>query len=221
MVVSALAAATVVCSGCSSTNRVHPGLRAPEGQDLDRAIARGKSLIVSGADPQDAFARRVVPINERVSAEVILRSAGLCLPADRIAYEIAKSGDSSDGGVRGATAAAIKAIGRELMCYAEVQVPNAMDPTTTITFALRTSTGAEYPPMAVEKPFLLREFNPGEFDPTAAPAGVYAYLVHFPVVGGPGVPPIGPTASSVTLAVSDGTGEGSYTFELPRVQEEQ
>ncbi len=215
----AFVAATVLATGCANKNVLHPALQIG-GQELDRAIARGQNMMAQGVDPQDALSYRMVDVNQRVSGEVILRSAGICMPADLIAYDIAKSGDASDSGVRRATAQALKETESQLVCVAKVQLPASADPATALTFSLRTSMGQQYPPLAVETPQLLGSFE-SPYDPSAAPASLYYYVIRFPVRGGPGVPPIGPQVSSLTLGVSDGTAEATYTFQLPKVETAQ
>jgi len=174
-------------------------------------------MISSGEAPEDAFAYRTVDVTERLSSEVIVRSAGICLPVDRLAYEIAKGGDSSERGTRKAISQATRAADRELMFVASMQLAQTFDP-ANIQFKLRTNTATEYPPIAVDMPVLLREVRPS-FDPTAAMAELYYYVVHFPVSGGPGVPPIGPEVTSLTLVISDGTSEATVEFPLPKVEQ--
>ena len=203
-------------TGCSNRAALHPALRV-QSQDVERATRRGQSMIGSGEAPEDAFAYRTVDVTERLSSEVIVRSAGICLPVDRLAYEIAKGGDSSERGTRKAISQATRAADREVMFVASVQVSQTFDP-ANIQFKLRTNTAMEYPPIAVDMPVLLREVRPS-FDPTAAMAELYYYVVHFPVSGGPGVPPIGPEVTSLTLVISDGTSEATVEFPLPKVEQ--
>jgi hypothetical protein len=202
-------------AGCSSMEVVHPALRLQD-QEVAPATQRGLDLIAAGQCPDEAFAFWLVDVNERVSPEVIVRSAAIALPADRLAYEVAKAGDSSEAGVRRAVAQAGKAIRLEVMFVATIELPQTQDP-ATIQFALKT-TAAEYPPVAVEAPVLLRDIH-RSYDPAAAPSELYSYLVHFPVRGGPGVPPIGPEATTLTFIVRDAGGEVSVPFALPRPQQ--
>ncbi|MFB3883432.1 MAG: hypothetical protein ACE149_19375 [Armatimonadota bacterium] len=211
------AALAILLAGCSNRAALHPGLRV-QSQDVERATKRGQSMIAAGEAPEDAFAYRTVDVSERLSSDVIVRSAGICLPVDRLVYEIAKSGDASDRGVRRAVSQATRAADRELMFVASVQLSQGYDP-ATIQFWLMTNSGTRYPPIAVETPVLLREVRPS-FDPTAGMANLYYYVVHFPVSGGPGVPPIGPEVTSLTLIVSDGTSEARVEFPLPRAEQQ-
>jgi hypothetical protein len=203
-------------TGCSNRAALHPALRV-QSKDVERATRRGQGLVDSGAAPEDAFAYRTVDVTERLSSEVIVRSAGICLPVDRLAYEIAKGGDSSERGTRRAISQASRAADRELMFVASVQLTQTFDP-AGIQFRLRTNAATEYPPIAVDMPVLLREVRPS-FDPAAAMAVLYYYVVHFPVSGGPGVSPIGPEVTSLTLVISDGTSEAMVEFPLPTVEQ--
>ena len=206
-----LASLALLLSGCSAKERYHSALVVLD-EDISRGTSRGKSLIASGANPSDAYASRMNDVNIRVSSDVILRSAGIGLPADEIAYQIAAGGDSSDAGIRRGVAGAIKTMERELKAMAIVQVSKTRDP-ASIEFTLRSSTGTEYPPIAVETPTFLRDVT-ATYDPTATAAALYAYTIHFPSRGGPGVPPIGPTVRSIALLVKDGEYEARADFPL-------
>lgn len=206
-------AVTLISGGCSSKSSVHP-IFSVETADIDLAAQRGKDLINRGAKPEDAYYYQAADINQRISSDVIVRTAGMVMPVQRIAYEIAKSGDTSDAGLRSSIAEGLKAAENELMCFAEIQIPMTMDP-AGITFKLKTNTGTTYPPIAVETPIMLREFKPA-YDLTASNAAVYYYVIRFPVRGGPGVPPIGPSVMSLTMTMSDGSGQVSYTCDLPK-----
>ncbi len=201
----------LLLSGCSTKERYHSALLVLD-EDISRGRSRGERLISRGANPSDAYASRMEDVNIRVSSDVILRSAGLCLPVDEIACQIAAGGDPSDAGIRRAVASAIKTVERELKAIAIVQVSKTRDP-ASIDFVLRSSTGTEYPPIAVEAPTFLREVT-ALYDPTAPPAVLYAYTIHFPCRGGPGVPAIGPTVRSITLVVKDGEYSAMAIFPL-------
>jgi len=197
--------------GCSGKQRIHPALVLTD-DDITRGISRGKSLITSGADPTDAFSFRMVDVNQRVSTDVILRSAGLCMPQDEVAYEVAANGDTSDAGVRKAVTQAVKRTERELRAIAIVQVAKARDP-ASIGFVLESNTRVKYPATRIEAPTYIRDVSPG-FAAAEPPAAMYFYTVFFPVRGGPGVPPVGPTVRSLSLAVKDGDFEGYTEFAL-------
>jgi hypothetical protein len=203
----------LAAGGCSSRETLHPALQVSD-QDMTRAVNRGKSTIASGGDPADVFKWRLMDVNVRISADVILRSAGCCWPQDEVCYQVALGGDRSDAGVRRAVNKALRTIERELRCVATVQVPKDRDP-ASVDFALRTNLGVEYPPVAVETPQWVRDISP-TFDKSAPPAALYYYVVRFPIEGGPGVPPVGPNVRSLSLLVRDGEAEGSATFDLPR-----
>lgn len=207
-----LVSLAVSLSGCSAKERYHSALVVMD-EDISRGTSRGKSLVASGANPSDAYASRMDDVNLRVSSDVILRSAGIGLPADEVAYQIAVGGDSSDAGIRRAVTNAIKAMERELKAVAIVQVSKTRDP-ASVDFTLRSSTGTEYPPIAVETPAFLRDVT-AAYDPTAPASALYTYTIHFPSRGGPGVPPIGPTVRSISLLVKDGEYEARVDFPLP------
>jgi hypothetical protein len=207
----------VLLIGCSGRDRLHPAFRLDD-DELTRAISRGKRVAATG-DPDEAFRARIVDVNTQISSDVILRKAGPCWPADEIAYQIACSGDTSDAGIKKATKVGLKVIAREMRFTAIVQIPKTSD-TASIKFALRTGQGTEYPPIAVETPVYIRDVNP-IFDRTAPPAALYRYTVHFAVLGGPGVPPIGPTVRSLAFVVKADDSEASVRFAIPRDREKR
>jgi hypothetical protein len=210
-----LGLAVVFAGGCSSRDRLHPGLRLDD-DELTDAIKRGKRVCATG-DPQQAFLGRVRDVNTQISSDVILRKAGPCWPADEIAYQIALGGDTSDAAIKQAANAGLKIVERQMRFVAILQVSNDRDP-ASVEFALRAGAGTEYPPISVEAPAFIRAVNP-TFDRSARPAGLYSYMVHFPVVGGPGVPPIGPATRSLELVVKVDDSEGSIRFTIPKDRE--
>jgi hypothetical protein len=205
--------AGLIAGGCGKQSDIHPALRV-EGQDLERAKQRGRSLARSGADPYTAYAMGLQDVNLRASAHVILRSAGCCWPRDEVAFEIARRGDSSDAGVTRAARDALRTAERELKFVLIVQMPKDRDP-ASIEFALQTGGGQEYPPVVVEEPYYLRDAE-SYHDADAPLSGVYYYVVRFPVRGGPGIPPIGPQVRTLYLVLRDGELEASVAFTMPR-----
>lgn len=201
--------------GCASKEKIHPALRV-EGEELERAVRRGESLAKRGADPYEAFIRGSVNVNKRLSPGVILWSAGVCWPAEQISFQIARSGATTDAEIRRATRGALKLVENELRCTATIQIPKSRDP-AGVEFLLRTNSGVEYPPVAVETPVYLRD-TVSVLDPTAPASGVYYYVVRFPIRGGPGVPAIGPQVRSLFLVISDGIGQAPVEFRMPRVE---
>ena len=210
-----IALAGMVIGGCASRDRLNPAFRLND-DELTNAIKKGKRLIPTG-DPEQAFSRQVIDVNTQISSDVILRKAGPCWPENEIAYQIALGGDSSDAAVKQATNTGLKFIEREIRFVAVLQMASERDP-TGIQFALRTSQGTEYPPISVETPQFIRNVSP-TFDRTAKPAKLYSYTVFFPVAGGPGIPPIGPTVNSLDFVVKVGDSEGSARFFIPRDRE--
>jgi hypothetical protein len=213
LLASALLALALAAPGCGGKEKIHPALRV-EGEELDRAIRRGKGLVSRGADPYEAFTRGTVDVSERISADVILWSAGICWPSEQVAFQIAEAGDASDAGIRRAVREAVKLVERELRCTATVQLPTSRDP-ADIQFRLRSNTGVEYPPLAVETPIFIRE-TASILNPNAPSSAIYYYVVRFPIRGGPGVPAIGPQVNSLFLVLNDGLGEATAEFRLPR-----
>ena len=208
-----MACLSILAAGCSSESRINPVFRLDDTQ-IQRAITSGKNAVLGGVDPNNLLTSQMIDVNLRVSADVVLRSAGCCWPTQEVAYEIAMAGDSTDAGVRRAVSAAMRAIEREMKCVATVQLPMDKDP-GSITFALRTNTGVEYPPIAVEKPVFIREVT-SIYDPTAPAGALYLYVVRFPVRGGPGVPPVGPNVTSLNFVVKDGEAEAQVNFPIPQ-----
>jgi hypothetical protein len=211
------AAAWAVCLalvlGCSGESRINPVFRI-EGEQLDRAINAGANAVSAGTDPNDLLSTQMEDVNLRVSSGVILRSAGCVWPSQEVACEIAKGGDNSDAGIRRAVNTARRTVEREMKCVALIQVPNDKDP-SSVTFALRTNTAVQYPATAVETPVFVREVT-SVYDPTAAAGALYFYVIRFPVRGGPGVPPVGPEVTALSLVVMDGEAEAQVTFPIPK-----
>ena len=202
-------------AGCSGGSQLHPALLV-QGEDLERAKQRGRSLIDRGDDPYDAYTCAFVDVNQRVSANVVFRSAGCCWPADEVAYQIARNGDSSAGAVRDTARRALRSIAQRIKLTAVVQLPKDRDP-ASIGFVLRTNTGGEYPAVEVGQPVLMRYVQP-YYDANAPISAMYYYEVLFPVRGGPGIPPIGPNVSTLHLVVKDEEQEASASFRMPRVR---
>jgi hypothetical protein len=213
LLVLAVGVSTLVCWGCGRRGDIHPALRV-EGEDLERAKKRGCSLVNQGADPYEAYQRGMQDINTRVSAHVILRSAGCCWPQDEVAFQIAQRGDSSDAGVRLAVREALKTAERELKFAVVVQMPKDRDP-AEVEFLLRAIPGVEYPALLVEEPYYLRDAD-SYYDENAPASAMYYYVVKFPVRGGHGIPPIGPQVSTLNLVVRDGELEATAIFRMPR-----
>ncbi len=203
----------LMLAGCSGESSINPVFR-PDDTQIQRAITSGKNAILGGVDPNSLLTSQMIDVNLRVSSEVILRSAGCCWPTQEVAYQIASAGDSTDAGIRKAVNAAKRVIEREMKCVATIQLPMNRDP-GSITFALRTNTAVEYPPIAVEKPVFVREVT-SIYDPSAPAGALYLYVVRFPVRGGPGVPPVGPNVSSLNFVVKDGESEAQVNFPIPK-----
>jgi hypothetical protein len=212
---TAVLLAIAVCqlaAGCASRQKLHPRLLL-EDEQIDRSVRRGKTLVSTWNDPLNAFTRGVSEANVRVSADVIVRGAQICWPEEEIAYQIAVGGDKSDKAVHIAVEEALKRVERQIRFFATLQLPKTKDP-STLEFFLRTSARKEYPALIVEEPVFERSVV-SPYDASAPVSGIYYFTVHFPVRGGPGIPPIGPTVRYLDLVVRDGSSEGSVRFELP------
>jgi hypothetical protein len=213
LAVLAVGACAVLAGGCGKQEDIHPALRI-EGDDLERAKRQGCSLINLGADPYEAYARDFRDVNKRLTAHVILRSAACCWPQDEVAFQIAQSGDASEAAVNQAAKEAVELTRRVIKFAAVLQMPKDRDP-VTIEFALRTSTGTEYPALEVEEPYYIRDAK-SYYDEHAPASGMYYYMVKFPVRGGGGIPPIGPGVNMLYLVVRDGDMEADAEFVMPR-----
>jgi hypothetical protein len=212
---AAVVLAVAMChlaSGCASRQKLHPRLLL-EDEEIDRGVRRGKTLVSTWDDPLNAFTRGVSEANVRVSADVIIRGAQICWPEEEIAYQIALGGDKSDKAVHIAIEEALKRAERQIRFFVTLQLPQTRDP-STLEFFLRTSARKEYPALIVEKPVFERTVV-SPYDASAAVSGIYHFTVHFPVRGGPGIPPIGPTVRYLDLVVRDSSSEASVRFELP------
>lgn len=203
----------VLAGGCGKQADIHPGLRI-EDDDLERAMRQGCTLINTGADPYDAYARNFRDVNRRLTAHVIFRSAACCWPQDEVAFQVAQSGDTSDEAVKQVAKEAVALTERVLKCVAVLQMPKDLDP-GSLEFTLRTSAGQEYPALEVEEPYFMRDAK-SYYSDDAPPSGMYYYTVKFPVRGGGGIPPIGPEVHTLYLVVRDGDIEAAAEFVMPR-----
>jgi len=197
--------------GCGERVEVHPALRVSE-QDLKRAREEGERIARCRGDPYQVFRSGAQAVHLRVSSDVILREAGICWPAEEIAFRVAQINEVSAAGVQRAAREALRTSQRQIRFWAVVQVPKSRDP-AELQFAMRTSAGVEYPPLPVEAPVYLRDIS-SALDPGMPPSALYSCMVRFPIRGAPGYPPIGPGVSSLTLVVRDATAETTVSFPL-------
>jgi hypothetical protein len=193
---------------------LHPALRL-EQQDYERAVERGKNLVLCGDNPYKAYSS-TKSVAVRVTPGVMIREATCCWPGDEIAFAIAKQGEGSEAAIARAAQQARKRVGREIKFWVAVQLPKARDP-RELTFLMRTNMGQSYPPIAVETPVYLRDIA-SALDPDLAASALYAFDLHFPIRGSPGYPAIGPEVTSLQLVVQDGDAEATVEFALPRRQ---
>jgi hypothetical protein len=198
-------------SGCSNRGELHPALRIDRDQ-LDWAIERGKHLVVTKKDPEEAFNRGAQDVNIRVSPYVVIRQATCRWPADEIVYAIAQGGDASDAAIRSAVDNAMGDCERQIRFRVVVQVPDSYQ-SSDLTFALRTNMGQEYPPLAIEAPTRLRPVV-SALDPNLPASSMWAYEVRFPTQGCPGLPVIGKRVSGLDLIVKDADCEGVVSFRM-------
>lgn len=203
----------VLVAGCGKQADIHSALRI-EDEDLERATRQGCTLINTGADPYDAYARDFRDVNVRLSPHVILRSAACCWPQDEVAFQVAQRGDASEEGAKQAAREAVALTERVLKFAVVLQMPKDREP-GSLDFALQTSAGQEYPALEVEAPYLIRDAK-SYYDDDAPSSGMYYYIVKFPVRGGGGIPPIGPEVQTLYLIVRDGDLEATAEFMMPR-----
>jgi hypothetical protein len=197
--------------GCSSNVTLNSAFRI-EPKDVDKATERGVSLLKSGGDPYSVYKWSTKSVNERVSQQIIVQDAALCLPKDEIAFAIVKQGDPSDSAVKRAVSQAVKRASNEVKFSVVLQITTGRDP-KTVEFEMRTNTGGVYPPLAVEEPVMLRTVS-SVLDPTAPPSALWGYDVHFPLRGSPGYPPIDTSVNTLYLVVRDGQSESRIPFDL-------
>jgi len=201
----------VLVAGCASNVDLNPALKV-EPKDMEAAKQRGVGLLNAGADPYSVYNWTTKSVNERVTSEVILQDAALCLPKDEIAFAIAKSPDKSEEAVNRVAEEAAQRASQEIKFSLVIQVAKTRDP-RSVQFEMRTNTGQSYPPLAVEEPIFIRDVT-SALDPSIPPGAMYGYDVRFPARGSPGYPPIDTSVSTVTLVVKDGTAEGTAEFYL-------
>lgn len=207
----ALSAGALIASGCSNSESVHPALRLEE-EDYKKAVERARGLVTSRSDPARAYKTGMQQVNLRVGQDVIIREAAVCWPAEELAYLIVKN--SADGtAVDRVAKQARRTVETDLKIEVVMQLPKAQDP-SSLTFALKTSAGEEYPPLSVEPPIFIRDVA-SALDPTMPASAMYSYDVHFPIQGSPGFPPIGPGVTSLDLIVKDGTLQAAASFAMP------
>ena len=198
-------------SGCSNRGELHPALRVDRDQ-LDWAMQRGKHLVVTKQDPEEAFNRGTQDVSIRVSPHVVIRQATCRWPADEIVYAIAQGGDASDAAIRSAIDNAMDNCERQIGFRIVVQVPDSYQ-SSDLTFALRTNIGQEYPPLAVEAPTRLRPVI-SALDPDLPASSLWAYEVRFPTQGCPGLPVIGKRVNGLDLIIRDADLEGVVNFRM-------
>jgi hypothetical protein len=210
----ALAAALApMLAGCSDREGIHPALRV-EDDEFGKAVERARTLVTTGGDPYKAYNFGTQQVNLRVSPDVIVREAACCWPKDEIVFQIAQQANGDASAVDRIARKVRDQVERDLKFSVLVQMPNARDPSTAIQFALRSSTGSEYPPLAVEQPVFIREVSTA-LDPQMPASAIYGYDVHFPIQGSPGYPKLGPEISELTLIVKDGETQVSVPFTMP------
>ncbi len=207
----ALPAGALIASGCSNSETVHPALRLEE-EDYTKAVKKASGLVASKSDPTRAYVGGMQQVNLRVSQDVIIREAAVCWPAEELAYLIVKNA-ADDSAVARVARQARRTVETDLKIEVVMQLPKSQDP-SSLKFALKTSLGEEYPPLAVEPPTFIRDVA-SALDPSMPASAMYTYDVHFPIQGSPGFPPIGPGVTSLDLVVKDGTLQATTSFVMP------
>jgi hypothetical protein len=201
----------LLLAGCSSSETLHPALRLEE-NDYEKAVERGRNLVATGDSPYKAYSFNTQQVNVRVTQEVIIREAACCWPADEIVFLIAKQATDDAAVVRVAKQAR-RQVEQEIKFSVVMQLPKSRD-ASELKFAMQSSAGTEYPPIAVEQPILIRDVS-SALDPTMPASALYGYDIHFPIQGIPGYPPIGPEVSGLVLIVKDGPSQASVSFVMP------
>jgi len=204
-------ALAVVVLGCSSNVNLNAAF-VLQPQDIEKATERGVSLLKQGADPYSVYNWSTKSVNERVSTDVVVQDAALCLPKDEIAFAIVKQGDPADSAVNRAVNQTVKQVSSEVKFSVILQLATTRDP-NTVQFEMQSSAGGKYPPLAVEEPALIRQVS-SALDPTAPPSALYGYDVYFPLRGSPGYPPIDTSVTTLYLVVKDGQAESKIPFDL-------
>jgi hypothetical protein len=212
LAVFAGAALALAAAGCGNREAVHPALRLTA-DDVNFAAERGRSIAASGGDPYQVFSTSTKTLMITVSAGMVVREAGICWPADEVAFEVAKSGAQTEADARIAARQAARTAERELRFWIVAEVPKGRDP-TDVQFSLTTNTGAEYPPLAVQPPQYLRDVA-SVLGSTETGAGLYSYDIRFSIRGGPGYPAIGPNVSTLSLVVKQGPLSAAIPFSMP------
>jgi hypothetical protein len=200
-------------AGCSDRESVHPALRV-EDDEFEKAVERGRTIAATGGDPYKAYSFGTQQVNLRVSPAVIVREAACCWPKDEVAFLIAKDANGDASAVDRIAKRVRAQAERDLKFTVLIQMPKTRDPTAAVEFAMRSSTGCIYPPLAVESPVFIRDVS-SALDPDMPAAAIYGYDVHFPIQGSPGYPKLGPETSELTLIVKDGEAHASVTFSMP------
>ncbi|MGD0110526.1 MAG: hypothetical protein ABSD48_01540 [Armatimonadota bacterium] len=213
LLLAVAAALSPLLAGCSDRESIHPALRV-EDDEFEKAVERGRTIAATGGDPYRAYSFSTQQVNLRVSPDVIVREAACCWPKDEIAFLIAKQANGDASAVDRIAKQVRDQVERDLKFTVLIQMPTTRDPNTAIQFAMRSSAGAEYPPLAVEQPVFIREVSTA-LDPEMPPSAIYEYDVHFPIQGSPGYPKLGPEITGLTLIVKDGDAEASVPFAMP------
>ena len=207
------AAATLLLAGCSDRESIHPALRV-EDAEFEKAVERGRTIAATGGDPYRAYSFGTQQVNLRVTPDVIVREAACCWPKDEIAFLVAKQANGDASAVDRVAKRVRDQVERDLKFTVLVQMPKSVDPNTAIQFAMRSSAGSEYPPLAVEQPVFIREVS-SALDPEMPASAIYGYDVHFPIQGSPGYPKLGSEISELTLIVKDGDAQALVPFSMP------
>jgi len=199
--------------GCAgSQGNVNPQLQITERKDITAAVDRGKSLW--GRDPYLVYqGRRTQQVNNRLSQNVIVRTAFLSMPADEVAFTVASlPAGSDDQTIKQAVDAAVEKINRQLKFVVVLQLLATADP-KQIAFGMKTDTGQDYPPVATAEPQLLQQVpaSPEDGEPATS---MYRYQVYFQTVGSPGYPALDTGVTDLYLTVKDSGAQEDVHFSL-------
>ncbi len=179
--------------------------------DIDQAVQRGKSYrgnpyaVYSANHQQDP--------NFRVSPNVIVHHAILCMPSDEVAFAVASlPATTSDDAISQKVDAAIDDINRQVKFVVDLQLTQNADP-NAISFEMLTNAVTHpYPPVLAVKPQLLNNL-PGSPEGDVAAGSLYRYVIYFETIGSPGYPALDFSVSSLDLVVKDGNQQAPVHFQ--------
>jgi hypothetical protein len=198
--------------GCATAPKLNPALEITDPKAIEEATQRGIRVIQNGGDPYSLFNRTTKEVNLRLGTDVIVRTAGICLAKDELAFEVAMAGDPSPEGAERVADAALPQINRQVRFTVVLQLAKSHSP-EDVTFELQTQQPKPYPALAVEPPQFMKEIS-SALDPAAPVSAVYGYNVFFGTTGSPGYPALDTGVTSLNLVISAGGASTQVPFSL-------